>query len=123
MNYDTAKAIATEIAPQLIVDPPHPELTELFSVRRHAMGAPFSIHLMTADPAAFQPIAAQDATPEIPAVPATEDHPGTPAIPARPAVIARTVEGQVAEAERMHLVHSLNEGLRLLPDPAANLVA
>lgn len=112
MNYDLAKAIIAERAPDLILDPdqgdPH------LCVRKSKDGMPFSIYLMSVNPADYRPIAAQDATPEIPAVPATDDHPGHPAISARPAVVARTVAGQVAEAEKTLLVHSIDAAVRML---------
>lgn len=112
MNYDLAKAIITERAPDLVLDPDGGRAH--ICVRKSKDGAPFSIMLTSADPASFQPIAAQDATPEIPAVPATDDHPGHPAIPARPAVVARTVEGQVAEAEKTILIHAIDAAVRML---------
>jgi hypothetical protein len=45
MDHATAKAIAFEIAPELIVDEPHGKLTSLFNVRKREGGMPFSIHL------------------------------------------------------------------------------
>ena len=45
MDYAKAKAIAAEHKPNLIVDPPHNELKDMFVVRRKDGAMPFSIHL------------------------------------------------------------------------------
>lgn len=113
MNYDQAKAIITEVAPDLIVDPDNGHAH--ICVRKSEAGAPFSIMLTSLDPASYRPIAAQDATPEVPAIEASDDHPGgQPLIPARPAVVARTVEGQVAEAEKTMLLNAIDAANKML---------
>lgn len=119
MNYDIAAAIAAEVTPTLLVDPPNPNIPNTMVVRKAPGGMPFSITLVSANPADFQEIPAQPAVEAIPAVPATEDHPGHPAIPAKPAVAARTITGQVAEAEAASLLHALKEAMRVLPEPPA----
>ena len=45
MNYDQAKAIAAQQAPELFVDPAYPSLPDLFVVRKTETGFPFSITL------------------------------------------------------------------------------
>lgn len=113
MNYDQAKAIAAAYAPKLIIDPPA-ALPSIFSVRLSVTGQPFSIHLEDLDPAMYPPIASQEATAEIPAVPATADNPGMPLIPAKPAVAARTTEGQITEQEQIQLKRSLDAAIKFL---------
>lgn len=108
MNYATAKAIINQEAPELHVDDPNPGYPRMVVVRK-AEGAPipFSITLPVSRPEDFQDIPARDAVPEQPEVPATDDHPGHPAIPAQPAQPRRTVEGQVAEAEKKALLGAI----------------
>lgn len=114
MNYAKAKAIAAQVAPSLLVDDMNPQHPDMFVVRKTAGGHPFSIHLVSADPAEYQDIAGCDAIPEQAAVPATDDHPGTPAIPAQPAIVARTAAGQLAEAEQKLLTDALAAAVKHL---------
>ena len=115
MNYDQAKAIAAEYAPELLVDdPPTAGPVTALVVRKSPSGMPFSIHLPEVRPENYPPIEARDAVPEQPAVPPTDDHPGMPAIPAQPAIAARTTAGQMAEAERTMLIHALDSAKKIL---------
>lgn len=114
MDHATAKAIAAEVAPSLLVDDQHPKLTDMFVVRKVEGGHPFSIHLASADPANYPPIEAKDAVAAVDAVAPTADHPGSPAVPARPAVLARTSEGQAAEIEQKAFKDSLAAAIKML---------
>jgi hypothetical protein len=98
MNYATAKAIAAQYAPSLLVDDQHPQMPDMLVVRKTAGGHPHSITLISLDPARYQDIPARDAVPAQAAIPASADHPGTPAIPAQPAVAADATQTAPAAA-------------------------
>jgi hypothetical protein len=70
MNYATAKAIAAEVAPTLLVDDQHPQLQDMLVVRKGEGGHPFSIHIPSFDASGYQNIPARDAVPAQAAVPA-----------------------------------------------------
>lgn len=112
MNHALAAAITAEYAPKLIVDPPISD--RMLVVRAKEKGTPFSITLSDSLLEAFQDIPGREAQPEQAAVEPTDDHPGSPYIPAQPAVGARTVEGQRAEAERRMLIQSLDTAKQVL---------
>lgn len=109
MDYETARAIASEAAPDLHIDDFNPAMPSTLVVRKtKGASTPFNIMIPVALESSFQDIPGRDAIPEQPAVPPTDDHPGRPAIPAQPAVKPRTKAGQIAEAERNCLIDAIN---------------
>lgn len=115
MNYATAKAIANQYAPKLLVDDFNPQMPNLLVVRKVAKGHPHSITLISLDPSRYSDIPARDAVAAVPAIPASADHPGTPEIPAQPAVAGRTAAGQLAEAEQKLLTDALDAAQQMIP--------
>lgn len=104
MNYDQAKAIIAERAPDLHVDKDTGQ--RHIVVRKSEHEHPFCIMLpnLRLPP----PIEARAAVPE---QPATEDR---PAIPAQPEVLAQSSESQHSEMEVKMLTDALDEALRHL---------
>ena len=116
MDYETARAIALEVAPDLHIDDFNPSMPSTLVVRKtKGSTAPFNIMLPVALDGSFHDIPGRDAIPGQPAIEPTDDHPGRPAIPDQPAVKARTKAGLIAEAERNSLIDSLNSAKALLP--------
>lgn len=104
MNYDQAKAIVAERAPDLILDD-HEGHAHVV-VRKTKGGRTFSI--MLPNHRLPLPIAARAA---VPAIAATEEN---PAFPALPEVLARSSESLHAEAELKEFIDALNTAIRHL---------
>lgn len=104
MNYEKAKAIAAQHAPDLLLDDdaghPHVVVRKTKEGRGHSIMLPLSLFM--------PPIEACDATPEIPA---TAD---ATAQPARAAVVARSSAEQMMEAERKAFTDALDAAIRYL---------
>lgn len=116
MDYETARAIALDAAPDLHIDDFNPSMPSTLVVRKtKGSGTPFNIMIPVALEDSFEDIPGRDAIPEQPAIEPTDDHPGRPAIPARPAVKARTKAGQIAEVERDSLLDAIKSARKILP--------
>lgn len=109
MDYETARAIALEVAPDLHIDDFNPNVPSTLVVRKSkGSGTPFNIMIPVSTEEGVEDIPGREAIPEQPAIEPTEDHPGRPAIPAQPAIPARTKAGIIAEMERKSLVDAVN---------------
>lgn len=108
MDYETAKAIALEAAPDLYIDDFNPNMPSTLVIRKtKGAGTPFNLMIPVSVTDGIEDIPGRDAIPEQPAIEPTDDHPGRPAIPARPAIKARTKAGQIAEMEQIALLDAI----------------